>query len=370
MAKRIIEISVNDEYVVGSGVVIGAAGADESVILQVEFNEIWDGLNIYATFRDAKGETPTVKMLMPSMLVVGELRKYQITVPAAATKYDGKMSLVFSGFAVSESYLYAKDGETVAQKLVYRDAVINTANAYFRVLPSAFSALDVVDQDEVTLLEQVLEEINDLGGEVADFDKTIAEYEANEAQRVANEEARSETVRFFENKGAIIVSEEEPDVSMAHVWIDPAFDEEEISLLDSTCITQELSDDTDKVPSVALLKQMAERSGGSADLGDVEKALDRIIEIQKTLIGVKEITFTIDEDGETYTCKTLKGMTWGEWLDSEYNTLGLQVNEWGAIRTNDGAKKLYYTDEYGDISDVSTLSPVEDGSDYELHEAG
>ena len=176
--KRIIEISVNDEYILGSGVVIGAAGADQSVILKATFNDTWVGLNIYATFRDSKGENPSVKLLLPSMEVLDESKSdqtitYSIEVPRSATEYDGKMSLVFSGFAVTEHYVY--DTETDYQKLVYRDAIINTANAYFRVLPSGFSALDVKDEAEATVLEQVLEEINNLGGRVTENEGDIAD---------------------------------------------------------------------------------------------------------------------------------------------------------------------------------------------------
>ena len=191
MAKRIIEISVNDEYVVGSGVVIGAAGADESVILRVAFGDTWAGLNIYATFRDSKGESPTVELLMPSMLVLGEAMKYDVVVPAAATKYAGKMSLVFSGFAVSEVSSYEiKTGTEENIKLVYRDAVINTTNAYFRVLPSDFSALDVKDHTEATVLEKVLSEING-------FDEKETERRAAETERESAEAERKEIFALF-----------------------------------------------------------------------------------------------------------------------------------------------------------------------------
>ena len=173
--KKRIEIEVNDEYVVGSGVVIGAEGADESVILRVAFGDAWAGLNIYATFRDSKGESPTVELLMPSMLVLGEAMKYDVVVPAAATKYDGKMSVVFSGFAITSDNIY--DAETGAyNKLVYRDAVINTTNAYFRVLPSDFSALDVKDHAEATVLEQVLSEINAFRDELDEQDRAIEKF--------------------------------------------------------------------------------------------------------------------------------------------------------------------------------------------------
>lgn len=176
MAKRIIEISVNDEYVVGSGVVIGAEGADESVILRVAFGDAWAGLNIYATFRDSKGESPTVELLMPSMRVLdATVIKYDVVVPPAATAHAGKMSVVFSGFAVSEVSSYEiKTGTEENIKLVYHDAVINTTNAYFRVLPSDFSALDVKDHAEATVLEQVLSEINAFRDELDEHESAVA----------------------------------------------------------------------------------------------------------------------------------------------------------------------------------------------------
>ena len=189
MSKRIIEISVNDEYVVGSGVVIGAAGSDESVILRVAFGDTWVGLNIYATFRDSKGESPKVEPLSPSMLVPGESMKYDIVVPAAATKYDGKMSVVFSGFAITVDNIY--DAETgTYNKIVYRDAVINTTNAYFRVLPSSFSALDAEDKPEATVFERLLSEINVFRGELDEHEDDVAsaigEHEAEIAATIGD----------------------------------------------------------------------------------------------------------------------------------------------------------------------------------------
>ena len=70
MAKRIIECQVNDEYVVGAGVPIGASGSHDDVILRLKFNDTWAGLYIYATFRDALGGHPTVVLLLPTMLWV------------------------------------------------------------------------------------------------------------------------------------------------------------------------------------------------------------------------------------------------------------------------------------------------------------
>ena len=200
MEKRIIEIIVNDEYVLGSGVVIGAAGDDESVALRTSFNDTWLGLNIYATFRDARGENPVAVLLCPSMLVPGEVRTYDVVVPKSATAIDGKLCVVFSGFVVTGSRTYNAE-ENKYDQLVYRDAVINTTNAYFRVLPSDFSALDEEDQKEATPLEQLLGEINDfrteltaneegIGNRLSKQDDRISAVETAEAGRADAETAR------------------------------------------------------------------------------------------------------------------------------------------------------------------------------------
>ncbi len=58
---------------------------------------------------------------------------------------------------------------------------------------------------------------------------------------------------------------------------------------------------------------------------DIDTALDRIIAIQEELIGT--ITFT---DGiNTFTA--LEGMTFGEWVNSKYNTIGAIVNDYNYI---------------------------------------
>ena len=222
MAKRIIEISVNDEYVVGSGVVIGAAGADNSVILRAKFNDTWVGLNIYATFRDAKGENPTVELLLPTMLQDGKVMTYDIEVPKSATAIDGKMCVVFSGFAVTDNYVFNAETKEYDQ-LVYRDAVINTTNAYFRVLTSDFSALDVEDPAEVTVLEQVLAEINVFRDELDDVEKEVGDAIAEQGEVIAaqNEKVNEvyEAYKSGELKGDAYVITEDDYEAIAEIVI-------------------------------------------------------------------------------------------------------------------------------------------------------
>lgn len=211
MKKRIIEITVNDEYVLGSGVVIGAAGSDNSVILRAKFNDTWLGLNVYATFRDSKGENPVAVLLCPTMVQDsdGKTVTYDIEVPSNATSIDGKLCVVFSGFVVTGTMTYT--GENQYNQLVYRDAVINTTNAYFRVLPSDFSALDEEDQKEATPLEQLLGEINAFRAELDETkDDIYARHEAQdtrikfvedeEIKRATAEAARAEAERIREER--------------------------------------------------------------------------------------------------------------------------------------------------------------------------
>lgn len=55
-------------------------------------------------------------------------------------------------------------------------------------------------------------------------------------------------------------------------------------------------------------------------VGDIGSALDAIIAIQEELIGI--ITFTFYDT----TYKAIEGMTWGEWIESEYNTDGWSLD--------------------------------------------
>lgn len=158
MAKRIIECAVNNEYVIGGGVPIGAEGSHDDVILRVAFGNGWIGRNIYATFRDALGENPTLVALLPSLLVSGETMVYDITVPAAPRKTDGKMSVTLSGYTVVNG--------------TEEDEASNTAVAYFRVLPSTYKIMDD-DSIDATLAQQLQNEIRELSILVHDLSERL-----------------------------------------------------------------------------------------------------------------------------------------------------------------------------------------------------
>ena len=161
---RRIECRIRDEYMLGGGVPIGAAGSHDDVVLRLAFGEMWTGLNIYATFTDAVGENATVVMLMPSMLVAGSAMTYDLPIPASAKKIEGRASLSLTGYTV------VNGTEGIAT---------NTVTSYFRVLPSKVALLDDGTVD-ATLAEQLLAEMNHTEERVGEAE-AVASEAANDA---------------------------------------------------------------------------------------------------------------------------------------------------------------------------------------------
>lgn len=180
--SRIIECHVNDEYILGSGVPIGAVGSFGDVILKLSFNEMWDGLSIVATFKDALGQNERVVMLLPSMLEYGETRTYLVPVPKAAKALAGRAKLTLSGYS---TYTIDEDGT----KTVKKDSLTNTATAFFRVLESDSA---IVDDDSVgaTLADQVQTELNEMGEDMEAWERRVSEVEAAEETRDTAEAQR------------------------------------------------------------------------------------------------------------------------------------------------------------------------------------
>ena len=178
MAKRIIECRVSDEYVLGSGVVVGAAGSHGDVVLRLEFGTMWAVLNKYATFRDANGENPTIVSIMPSMLVDGTAMTYDVPVPAEAKRYKGKMMLTLTGYSLVDG--------------VEEDRATNTATAYFRVLESDFALYDD-GTVEATLAQQLQNELREyeetvqsqIEGHRTEVGEAVRQTEANSSEAIA-----------------------------------------------------------------------------------------------------------------------------------------------------------------------------------------
>jgi hypothetical protein len=172
MGKRIIECSVSDEYLLGGGVPIGAAGSHDDVVLRLAFGDAWAGLNIYATFTDALGQQSIVVLLLPSMLVPGEAMTYDVPIPAVAKRESGRMLLGLTG------YMIVNGNE---------DMATHTAEAFFRVLPSKVALADDGSVD-ATLAQQLQDELN----KFADVYIEESERQENEIIRQASETEREE----------------------------------------------------------------------------------------------------------------------------------------------------------------------------------
>lgn len=186
--SKIIECQVNDEYILGSGVVIGAAGSIGNVALKLTFNEMWDGLSIMATFKDALSEKSTVVMLSPSMLVDGDVRTYLVPIPEETTKIPGRARLTLTGYSI---YSINEGGE----RTVKYDSLANTSTAFFRVLESDAA---IADDGTMTpnLAEQAFAAIDNAEALLLETERILEDVEKAESLRADAEEERQE---YYEN---------------------------------------------------------------------------------------------------------------------------------------------------------------------------
>ena len=184
--KKIIPIEVRDEYILGSGVSIGAAGSYDSVILQVKFDDSWAGLNKYATWSNALGEMADQTIITPFNGVDGLEDTYEIPVPASAAKYAGTVKLSFTGYALSRGV----DDRTV-------ESLINTASGSFRVLESNADSLDGAGT-AASVAEQLHDQLNEhmdaVNGEVEAIENKVSLVEG----RMTTVEGEMETVKGAE----------------------------------------------------------------------------------------------------------------------------------------------------------------------------
>ena len=111
----------------------------------------------------------------------------------------------------------------------------------------------VVRDEEISLSESESTTLDDIIR--SEFQRIESEKERNEA-----EEERKELAEFLATSGGVIVSEDEPQEALGNVWVDSSSEEEDVYLLDSTDIAQELTDENDKIPSVALLKDALDKN--------------------------------------------------------------------------------------------------------------
>ena len=123
MSAKYIPLTIENEYIKGANVVIGAAGSHDDVYLKITFGNMWDGLFKRIVWFNANKEIPTVTLLDPSMLEDGTDNVYIVPVPANPKALPGKMIMTVKG-------TLSDDDEELVATL--------TAAAEFIVLDSAW----------------------------------------------------------------------------------------------------------------------------------------------------------------------------------------------------------------------------------------
>lgn len=153
-------------------------------------------------------------------------------------------------------YEFSKN-TTNAEGIVDCEITLYAANGKELTSPQFIIVVDkkVVRDEEIPLSES----------ESTTIDSIIS----SEFERVAAEEKRKELAQFLATSGGVIVSEDEPQEELGNVWLNSSNTESDVFLLDSTDITQDLSDDENKIPSVALLKKVVE---------DAEATVESVVE--------------------------------------------------------------------------------------------
>lgn len=164
MAERIIKCKVLDEYVRGAGVVIGAEGSHDDVLLELAFGDLWEGLTKKITWVDALGENPTLIILTTNLLVPGSTNTYRVPVPYEAKAHEGEAAMSIKGVTVSGGL----EGRATM-----------SATAKFIVLPSVYDEDADASRDiTATQAAQLQAEIDDVLDDIAAISGHIEDSEA------------------------------------------------------------------------------------------------------------------------------------------------------------------------------------------------
>ena len=170
MEQRIIKLQIANEYIVGSGVSVGAVGSHDDVLLEMDFRSsaLWAGTTRRAIFADALGEPVTPIILTTNLLEEGQSDVYLVPVPAEAKTAAGECFLTVEG--------YIGEGESEIVRVV-------TEEATFRVLPSRLytgeSTLtpDAAEQLQAQI-DEIKEDIEDAAAAAVALEKTEAARDA------------------------------------------------------------------------------------------------------------------------------------------------------------------------------------------------
>lgn len=162
---RTIPLKIQNEYIAGDKVLIGAAGSHNDVVLRMEFSPLWEGLTKTVQFRDALGEKTIETLLTADLLEKNSTTVYMVPVPNGAKKYAGEMTLAVKGAAVSG------DKETRATTAVH---------GAFTVGESKWDGSAETEQDvNATQAEQLQSQIENVLATIVDARKAATEAAAS-----------------------------------------------------------------------------------------------------------------------------------------------------------------------------------------------
>jgi hypothetical protein len=286
--KKIIPIEVRDEYILGSGVSIGAMGSFGTMVLEATFDESWVGLTKYATWTDALGNVGE-QILFTELDRAGDTSTYTYYIPITAfpLRHAGTVKLSFTGYVV--------EGDKIR-------SVMNTATGTFRVLESNAVRIDDdgVDAsigDQLHNTESKLSESASKLKEQIDYFE-IAERERDEAEngytdingnfvpgRVQNEDKRvdaerqrqinefgAEGNRYDSYLGYVVnadgVKVENDQAGRVGAEIQRQIDE-----------NKRISNETSREERFSEMEKL---------VGDLPEALEAILALQESLIGGDE----------------------------------------------------------------------------------
>jgi len=170
MEQRIIKLQIANEYIVGSGVSVGAVGSHDDVLLEMDFRSsaLWAGTTRRAIFADALGVPVTPIILATNLLEEGQSDVYLVPVPAEAKTAAGECFLTVEG--------YIGEGESEIVRVV-------TEEVTFRVLPSRlYTSESTLTPDAA---EQLQAEIDEIKEDIADAAAAAVALEKTEAARDA-----------------------------------------------------------------------------------------------------------------------------------------------------------------------------------------
>lgn len=175
---RTIPLKIQNEYIAGDKVLIGAAGSHNDVVLRMEFSPMWEGLTKTVQFRDALGEKTIETLLTADLLEKNSTTVYMVPVPNGAKKYAGEMTLAVKGAAVSG------DKETRATTAVH---------GAFTVGESKWDTSAETEQDvPPTQAEQLQSQIENVLATIVDARKAATEA-AKSAEGAALSQSRAQT---------------------------------------------------------------------------------------------------------------------------------------------------------------------------------